>query len=87
MSPEPSPADLEAEIAAARDNLAATIEQLRAETTPAALAQRGVNVIKGFFVDEHGGVRPDRVAIAAGTMFTIVVLKRWRRSRRRCRCR
>ncbi|MFZ9986931.1 MAG: DUF3618 domain-containing protein, partial [Candidatus Nanopelagicales bacterium] len=33
-APAPSAAQLEAEIAAARDNLASTIEQLKSETTP-----------------------------------------------------
>lgn len=82
---QPSAAQLEAEISAARDNLAATLDQLRAETTPRALAARGVNAVKGFFTDEYGGVRPDRVAIVAGTVVTLIVLRRWRRSRR-CHC-
>lgn len=81
----PSAAQLEAEIAAARDNLAATLDQLRAETQPKALAQRGLNSVKGFFTDEYGGIRPDRVAIVAGTVITLVVFRRWRRSRR-CHC-
>lgn len=82
---QPSAAQLEAEISAARDNLAATLDQLRAETSPGALAARGVNAVKGFFTDEYGGVRPDRVAIVAGTVLTLIVLRRWRRSRR-CHC-
>lgn len=86
QAPAPSAAQLEAEIADARNNLTSTIEQLRAETTPQALAQRGVNAVKGFFTDEYGGIRPDRVAIVAGTVVTLVVLRRWRRSRRRCHC-
>jgi hypothetical protein len=83
---EPSAAELEAEIAAARSNLTSTIEQLKAETTPQALAHRGVNAVKGFFTDEYGGVRPERVAMVAGAVVTLVVLRRWRRSRRRCHC-
>lgn len=84
--PTPSADQLEAEIAQARDSLASTIEQLRAETTPQALARRGVGTVKSFFVDEYGGVRPERVAAAAGVLVTLVVLRRWRRSRRRCHC-
>jgi ubiquitin len=82
----PSAAELEAEIAQARDNLASTIQQLKAETTPKAMARRAVGKAKGFFVDEYGGVRPERVAMVAGAVVTLVVLKRWRRSRRRCHC-
>jgi hypothetical protein len=81
-APEPSVAQLEAEIAEARTNLASTLEQLKAETSPQALAHRGVNAVKGFFTDEYGGVRPERVAIVAGAVVTLVVLRRWRRSRR-----
>jgi hypothetical protein len=84
-APAPSAAQLEAEIAEARNNLASTIEQLKAETAPQALAHRGINAVKGFFTDEYGGIRPERVAIAAGTVITLVVLRRWRRSRR-CHC-
>lgn len=83
---QPSAQQLEAEIASARDSLASTLQQLRAETTPTALAQRGVDRVKGFFTDEYGGIRPDRVAIAAGVVVTFVVYRRWRRSRRRCYC-
>lgn len=84
-APEPTAAQLEAEIADARSNLASTIEQLRVETTPKALAHRGVETVKGFFTDEYGGIRPERVAIVAGAVVTLVVLRRWRRSRRRHR--
>ena len=81
----PSAAQLEAEIAEARNSLASTIEQLKAETTPQALVHRGVAKVKGVFTDEYGGIRPERVAIAAGVVVTLVVFRRWRRSRR-CHC-
>jgi hypothetical protein len=77
-----TPAELEAEIAVTRDRLAATIAELRVQTAPANLAKRGVNTVKGFFTDEFGGVRPDRVAIVAGAVIGLVVLRRLRRGRR-----
>ena len=83
---QPSPQELQAEIAAARANLTSTLEQLREETRPAALAQRGVNAVKDFFTDEYGGIRPDRVAMAAGVVVTLVVFRSWRRRRRHCHC-
>ena len=83
---QPTKAELEAEIAAARDGLTSSLEQLRAETRPEALIQRGKDAVKGFFTDEYGGVRPDRVAMVAGTVITLVVLRRWRSARRRNRC-
>ena len=79
----PTAAQLEAEIADARSNLASTIEQLRAETTPQALARRGVDKVKGFFTDEYGGIRPERVAIVAGAVVTLVALRGLSRRRRR----
>lgn len=83
---QPTKAELEAEIAAARDGLTSSLEQLRAETRPEALVQRGKDAVKGFFTDEYGGVRPDRIAMVAGTVITLVVLRRWRSARRRNRC-
>ena len=46
---------------------------------------RGVAKVKGVFTDEYGGIRPERVAMAAGVVVTLVVFRRWRRSRR-CHC-
>lgn len=87
---QPSEAELQAEIAAARDDLVASIAQLKEQTAPSALVRRGKAAVTGFFVDEYGGVRPERVAMAAGAVVTLVVLRRWRRSRRArryCMCR
>ncbi len=85
-SAQPTAAELEAEIAAARDGLTSSLEQLRAETRPEALVQRGKAAVVGFFTDEYGGVRPERVAMVAGTVITLVVLRRWRSARRRRNC-
>jgi hypothetical protein len=81
-----SPAQLQAEIDEARDNLAANLTALREQTSPEALVRRGRATVTGFFTDEYGGIRPERVAMVAGVVVTLVVLRRWRRSRR-CSCR
>ncbi len=81
-----SPAQLQAEIDDARDNLAANLAALREQTSPEALVRRGRAKVTGFFTDEYGGIRPERVAMVAGAVVTLVVLRRWRRSRR-CSCR
>lgn len=81
-----SPAQLQAEIDDARDDLAANLAALREQTSPEALMRRGRARVVGFFTDEYGGIRPQRVAMAAGVVVTLVVLRRWRRSRR-CPCR
>jgi hypothetical protein len=78
----PTPEQLQAEVEQARDDLVASMSALRTQTTPAALMQRGKNAVTEFFVDEFGGIRPERVALAAGVVVTLVVLRRWRRSRR-----
>ena len=81
-SASPSVAAMQAEIAAAREDLVATLAELKAETTPGALARRGGRVVTGWFTDEFGGVRPERVAIAGAVVVGIIALKLLRRGRR-----
>jgi len=87
-TPAPAPAatpsivDLQAEITAAREELVATLAELKAETTPAALARRGGRKVTGWFTDEFGGVRPERVAIAGAVVVGVLVISIIRRSRR-----
>lgn len=83
---QPSAVELQAEIEAARDNLTATLEQLKAETRPKALVQHGINGVKGFFTDEYGGIEPKKIVIAAGAVVGLVLAVKWRRSRRHCHC-
>lgn len=85
-----SAAELEAEVASARDSLETSLGRLREEAQPAALARRAKTAVVGFFTDEYGGIRPERVAMAAGAVVTVALLGRWRRarrlSRRHCHC-
>lgn len=83
--PGRTPEELEAEIAEARQRLAATLDELKTQVQPANLAKRGQKAVLGWFTDEYGGVRPERVAIVVGVTVTIVAFKVWRRSRR-CHC-
>ena len=80
-APAPSVADLQAEIAAARDDLVATIAELKAQTTPAALARRGGRTVTGFFTDEFGGIRPERVAIVGAIVIGFIAIRLVRRGR------
>lgn len=85
-----SAAILQAEIASAREDLVTSLAELKDQVSPAALVRRGKARVTGFFVDEYGGVRPERVAIAAGTLVVLIVLRRRRRAsraRRVCVCR
>ena len=52
---------------------------LRNQTTPAALGQRGLDAVKGWFTDEYGGIRPERVAIAGAVVVGYVAIKILRR--------
>lgn len=85
-----SAAALQAEIESAREDLVASLAELKEQVSPAALVRRGRASVTGFFVDEYGGVRPERVAMAAGALVALVVLRRRRRARRArrvCVCR
>jgi F0F1-type ATP synthase membrane subunit b/b' len=78
----PSIVDLQAEVAAAREELVASITELKSQTQPKALAARAGNNVKGFFTDQYGGIRPDRVAVVGAVVAGIVVLGLMRRRRR-----
>jgi len=76
---EPSIVDRQAELAAAREELAASIAELKAQATPAAIAERGKRAVAGFFTTDEGGVNVKRVAIVGGIVVGIVAIKLLRR--------
>lgn len=71
----PSVVDLQTHVVAAREELVASLSTLKQEASPAALAQRGLGAVKGWFTDEYGGIRPKRVAIAGAVVAGVVVIK------------
>jgi type VI protein secretion system component VasF len=81
-----TPESIEGEIEQARDQLVATLAQIKAQTAPAALARRGGRAVAGLFTNEQGGIRPERIAASVGVVAAVVGLKIWGRSRRRCHC-
>ncbi len=81
-SAQPSPADLHAEVSAAREEFAANLAILRQQTSVPALAQRGARAALGWFTDEYGGIRPERVAIAAGVVVGVIAIRAIGRRRR-----
>lgn len=74
-TPTSSIVDLQTSVVAAREELVSSLVALKAETSPAALAQRSLSAAKGWFTDEYGGIRPKRVAIAGAVVVGIVALK------------
>lgn len=72
--PRPTPEQLQAEVAAAREALLASVQEIKAQFTPGALAARGGRAIGGWFTKPDGGLRPDRVAIAGAVVVGLVAL-------------
>ena len=70
----PSLVDLQAEVVAAREELVASLDELRSQTEPKAILSRGGRAVLGVFTDEYGGIRPERVAIAAVVTVGVLVL-------------
>lgn len=75
QTPDAPLVDLQANVSAAREELVASLSSLKAETTPAALGQRGLGAIKGWFTDEYGGIRPERVAVVGAVVVGYLALK------------
>jgi len=74
-----STVDLQAQLAAAREELAASIAELKAQAAPGAIAERGKRAVTGFFTTDSGGVNVKRTAIVAGIVVGIVAIKLLRR--------
>lgn len=71
---QPSLVDLQAEVVAAREELVASLAELRSQTTPPALAGRAGRSVLGLFTDQYGGIRPERVAIAAVVVVGVLAI-------------
>jgi hypothetical protein len=81
--PPPRTADeIEADLEATRARLAGRLDELQEYVAPKNVVNRQVAKVKSVFVDEYGGVKPDRVLIAAGVVAVVVGLRILRRRRR-----
>jgi hypothetical protein len=72
--PQRSVAEIQTELDATRDRLAGRIDDLQEYVAPKNVANRQLAKVKGVFVDEFGGIKPDRVLIAAGVVVGLVVV-------------
>jgi hypothetical protein len=75
---ERSPAEIEAEIAAARERLAGTVDEIAERVKPANIAREIADSAKSQVVDSHGHVRVARVAVVAAIVTAYVALRVWR---------
>ncbi len=81
-TPNPSLVDLQVQVSAAREEFMASVADLKAEVAPAALAKRALDSVTGWFTDENGGIRPERVAIAGAVVAGFIAIKVIGRRRR-----
>ena len=75
-----TPDDIAADIAATRNRLAGTIDQLVYRAHPKTIVSRQLDSIRASFVNTDGSPRVDKIAkvagIGVGIVATIVVLRR-----------
>jgi hypothetical protein len=81
-APPRTAAEIEADLDAVRARLAGRINDLEDYIAPKNVAKRGVDSVKSVFVDEYGGVKPDRVLMAVGAVVLLVGLRAVGRRRR-----
>jgi hypothetical protein len=75
--------EIEAELQVTRDRLAGRIDDLADYVKPANVVERQKAKLRSLFVDEYGGIKPDRVLVAAGAVVAVLGLGVLRRRRRR----
>ncbi|MFN8126416.1 MAG: DUF3618 domain-containing protein [Candidatus Nanopelagicales bacterium] len=81
-----TPEEIAADMEATRQRLAENLEQLKAETTPQALAAKARAKVTGVFVDPATGeVRRERVAAVVGVVVGVVILRKGIKARARRR--
>lgn len=75
-----APSSIEDEMAATRERLAGTIDQLLHRASPKTIAQREIDTLKAHFVDAQGDPRTDNIlkvagAVAGFLLFVVVARK------------
>ena len=81
-APPRSMDEIEAELDATRQRLAGRIDELEEYVQPKNVALRQLDRVRGVFVDEYGGIKPDRVLLAAGVVVALVGVSALLRRRR-----
>ena len=73
------PAALEAQIEAARAQLAENIDAIAERVAPKNVAAKAKSRAKGFVVNDDGSLKTDKVAIVGGVALAFVIIVAWRR--------
>lgn len=71
--------EIEADIAAARDSLVQTVDQLQGavkETLdPKRIIAVQISKVRSVYIDEYGGIRPERVVITVGVVVGAIAVR------------
>jgi hypothetical protein len=79
---ERTPEEIQAEIEATRERLVRNLEQLKAETKPAALMARAKEKASSAFIEPSTGqVRVERVAVVVGVVVGLVLVRKGLKAR------
>jgi hypothetical protein len=75
-TPARTPEQIQADIDAAQRRLADQVDELSDRLQPQALAEDAVGNVKKIFVEEDGSPKVKPIAIAAGTVTALLVLRK-----------
>lgn len=74
--PEPTPDQIQSDIDSAQRRLADHVDELSERLAPQALAEDALGSVKRLFVDADGSPKAKPIAIVAGTLTSLVVLRK-----------
>jgi hypothetical protein len=68
--------EIQQDIASTRERLVNNLEQLKAETSPKALGEKASTTAKSVVMNEDGSVRVERVAMIAGAVVGLLLIRK-----------
>lgn len=74
-APARSAEEIQADIDAAHERLAATVDELQERLSPQSLLDEAKHTVRSVFVDDSGAIKRKPVAIVVGTVVGLVVLR------------